>query len=56
MEKDKYDSKTFFALHDLDGDGKWNENELKALFQIELEKVYNETNPDDSKERYFLVK
>ncbi|KAH7732148.1 Protein NUCB-1 b [Aphelenchoides avenae] len=47
MDKDNYDPKTFFALHDLNGDGFWNEDELEALFQIELEKVYNETNPDD---------
>jgi hypothetical protein len=47
MDKDNFDPKTFFALHDLNGDGLWNEDELEALFQIELEKVYNETNPDD---------
>lgn len=47
MDKDNFDPKTFFALHDLNGDGYWNDDELEALFQIELEKVYNETNPDD---------
>ncbi|KAI6177668.1 EF-hand domain-containing protein [Aphelenchoides bicaudatus] len=52
MSKDNFDPKTFFALHDLNGDGYWNDDELEALFQIELEKVYNETDPDDDpKER-----
>lgn len=36
----------------MNGDGYWNDDELEALFQIELEKVYNETDPDDDpKER-----
>ncbi|PAV57299.1 hypothetical protein WR25_23263 [Diploscapter pachys] len=47
MDKDSYDPKTFFALHDLNGDGYWNDDELEALFQLELEKMYNETDPDD---------
>ncbi|CAI2356397.1 unnamed protein product [Caenorhabditis sp. 36 PRJEB53466] len=47
LEKEAYDPKTFFALHDLNGDGLWNDFELESLFQLELEKMYNETNPDD---------
>uniref|UniRef100_A0A1I7ST02 EF-hand domain-containing protein n=1 Tax=Bursaphelenchus xylophilus TaxID=6326 RepID=A0A1I7ST02_BURXY len=47
MEKDNFDPRTFFALHDLNGDGYWNDDELEALFQIELSKLYNETDPDD---------
>ncbi|VDM61496.1 unnamed protein product [Angiostrongylus costaricensis] len=47
MEKDAFDPRTFFALHDLNGDGFWNEDELEALFQVELGKVYNDSNPDD---------
>ncbi|KAL6723449.1 hypothetical protein Aduo_018458 [Ancylostoma duodenale] len=47
MDKDSFDPRTFFALHDLNGDGYWNADELEALFQKELEKVYNETDPDD---------
>ena len=39
MDKDNYDPKTFFALHDLNADGFWNEQEIEALFQAELEKV-----------------
>ncbi|KAK0397132.1 hypothetical protein QR680_001998 [Steinernema hermaphroditum] len=47
MDKDTFDPRTFFNLHDLNGDGFWSAEELEALFQLELEKVYNETNPDD---------
>lgn len=55
MDKDSFDPRTFFALHDLNGDGYWNADELEALFQKELEKVYNETDPDDDpRERYWF--
>lgn len=47
MEKDNFDPRTFFALHDLNGDGFWNDNEIEALFQIEIDKLYNNSNPDD---------
>uniref|UniRef100_A0A0N4ZBL4 TGF_BETA_2 domain-containing protein n=1 Tax=Parastrongyloides trichosuri TaxID=131310 RepID=A0A0N4ZBL4_PARTI len=47
MDKEGYNPRTFFALHDLNGDGFWNNEEIDALFQLELEKMYNETNPDD---------
>ncbi len=52
MDKDSFDPRTFFYLHDLDGNGYWDEHELNALFQKELDKVYNETDPnDDPRER-----
>uniref|UniRef100_A0A0N5AZG1 EF-hand domain-containing protein n=1 Tax=Syphacia muris TaxID=451379 RepID=A0A0N5AZG1_9BILA len=47
LEKDSFNLRTFFALHDLNGDGLLSESELQALFRIELEKIYNDTNPDD---------
>ncbi|KAL3112793.1 hypothetical protein niasHT_019767 [Heterodera trifolii] len=47
MDKDSFDPTSFFNLHDLNGDGHWNEGEIDSLFQIQLEKVYNETSPDD---------
>jgi hypothetical protein len=53
MDKDTFDPKTFFALHDLNADGLWNDEEIEALFQIELEKVYNDTNPDDDPRERF---
>jgi len=47
MDKASFEPKAFFALHDLNGDGQWSEDELEALFQLELDKMYNETDPDD---------
>lgn len=47
MAKENFDPRTFFALHDLNGDGFWSAEELEALFQLELQKVYNESDPDD---------
>ncbi|KAF7639616.1 hypothetical protein Mgra_00000941 [Meloidogyne graminicola] len=52
MDKGTFDPKTFFSLHDLNSDGYLNEEEIEALFQLELEKVYNDTDPaDDPKEK-----
>ena len=47
-----WDPKTFFAMHDLDGNGEWDENEVRILFRKELDKAYDPNNPeDDMKER-----
>lgn len=54
MDKDNFDPRTFFALHDLNGDGMWSIEELEALFQTELDKVYNDTNPDDDPRERFV--
>ena len=56
MEGNEFDPKTFFALHDLDGNGYWDEMEIEALFQRELDKVYNESTPneDDMRERWSI--
>ncbi|KAM7415088.1 hypothetical protein PAMA_019763 [Pampus argenteus] len=42
-----FDPKTFFKLHDSNGDGVFDESELEALFTKELEKVYNPNNEED---------
>uniref|UniRef100_U5EJI6 Putative nucleobindin 2 n=1 Tax=Corethrella appendiculata TaxID=1370023 RepID=U5EJI6_9DIPT len=48
----EFDPKTFFMLHDLDGNGFWDENEVKALFIKELDKIYQAGHPeDDMRER-----
>ncbi|XP_019750309.1 nucleobindin-2 isoform X2 [Hippocampus comes] len=47
LEPDNFDPKTFFKLHDNNGDGFFDENELEALFVKELEKVYNSNNEED---------
>ncbi|XP_018322943.1 nucleobindin-2 [Agrilus planipennis] len=46
MEQE-FDPKTFFMLHDLDSNGLWDENEVKALFVKELDKMYAAGAPED---------
>ncbi|XP_046603248.1 nucleobindin-2 isoform X2 [Neodiprion virginianus] len=47
MENQDFDPRTFFYLHDLDGNGVWDQNEVKALFLKELDKMYAEGAPED---------
>lgn len=52
MDGQDFDPKTFFMLHDIDGNGYWDENEVKVLFINELNKMYEAGHPeDDMKER-----
>merc|ERR1712083_569218 len=52
MQPQDWDPKTFFAMHDLDGNGQWDENEVRILFKKELDKAYDPNAPeDDMKER-----
>jgi len=52
MDAKDWDPKTFFAMHDLDGNGQWDETEVRILFKKELDKAYDPNNPeDDMKER-----
>jgi len=52
MAPQDWDAKTFFAMHDLDGNGKWDENEVRILFRKELDKAYDPSKPeDDMRER-----
>lgn len=52
MDGQDFDPKTFFMLHDIDGNGYWDENEVKVLFINELNKLYEAGTPeDDMKER-----
>jgi len=52
MDPQDFDPKTFFMMHDLDGNGQWDENEVRILFKKELEKVYDPNAPeDDMRER-----
>lgn len=51
MQQD-FDPRTFFMLHDLDGNDLWDQDEVKALFIKELDKMYSANAPeDDMKER-----
>ncbi|XP_031151094.1 nucleobindin-2 [Sander lucioperca] len=47
LDPENFDPKTFFKIHDSNGDGFFDENELEALFTKELEKVYNPKNEED---------
>merc|ERR1712241_85790 len=52
MDAQDWDPRTFFAMHDLDGNGQWDENEVRILFRKELDKVYDPNEPeDDMRER-----
>merc|ERR1719369_1688102 len=52
MDPQDWDPKTFFAMHDLDGNGQWDENEVRVLFKKELDKAYDPNAPeDDMRER-----
>lgn len=46
MQQD-FDPKTFFMLHDVDSNGLWDQDEVKALFVKELEKMYAAGHPED---------
>lgn len=46
MQQD-FDPKAFFMLHDIDGNGLWDQNEVKALFVKELDKMYQQGAPED---------
>ncbi|XP_054476234.1 nucleobindin-2b [Anoplopoma fimbria] len=47
LDPDNFNPKTFFKIHDSNGDGFLDESELEALFTKELEKVYNPENEED---------
>ena len=52
MKPEDWDPKTFFVMHDLNGDGFLDEDELKVFFVKELIKAYDPNNPeDDMRER-----
>ncbi|XP_028307171.1 nucleobindin-2b isoform X1 [Gouania willdenowi] len=47
LDPEDFDAKTFFKIHDTNGDGFFDESELESLFTKELEKVYNPANEED---------
>uniref|UniRef100_A0A5G3HHG9 Nucleobindin-1 n=1 Tax=Xenopus tropicalis TaxID=8364 RepID=A0A5G3HHG9_XENTR len=47
LDPNEFNPKTFFKLHDTNGDGVLDEQELEALFTKELEKVYDPKNEED---------
>ncbi|XP_053307650.1 nucleobindin-1 isoform X2 [Spea bombifrons] len=47
LDPNDFNPKTFFKLHDTNGDGVLDDQELEALFTKELEKVYDPKNEED---------
>lgn len=47
LDPNDFDPKTFFKLHDTNGDGYFDDQELEALFTKELEKIYDPTQEED---------
>jgi len=47
LDPKEFDVKTFFNLHDVNGDGHLDINEVESLMQAELSKVYSANNTDD---------
>ncbi|XP_038663984.1 nucleobindin-2-like isoform X1 [Scyliorhinus canicula] len=47
LDPEDFDPKTFFKLHDSNGDGFLDEQEMEALFTKELEKIYDPNNEED---------
>jgi len=45
LDEDQFDPRTFFQLHDTDSNGFLDEFEIEGLFQIELDKIFNKTDP-----------
>ncbi|XP_041987927.1 nucleobindin-2-like [Aricia agestis] len=42
----QFDPKAFFMMHDVDGNGVWDADEVKALFIKELDKIYSPNGPN----------
>ncbi|XP_072930614.1 nucleobindin-2 isoform X2 [Epargyreus clarus] len=42
----QFDPKAFFMMHDVDGNGVWDADEVKALFIKELDKLYGPGGPN----------
>ncbi|XP_078271076.1 nucleobindin-2a isoform X3 [Rhinoraja longicauda] len=47
LDPEDFDPRTFFKLHDTNGDGFLDEQEMEALFTKELEKIYDPNNAED---------
>lgn len=48
-----FNPKTFFMEHDLNSDKRLDEEEIEALFMKELEKMYNDSAPEDDMNEKF---
>ncbi|XP_028417212.1 nucleobindin-2-like [Dendronephthya gigantea] len=46
FDKDQFNPRTFFKMHDKDNDGQLDPYELESLFYREASKIHNSTDPD----------
>lgn len=49
MPRQEFDPKVFFQLHDVNGDGFLDQEEVESLLSIEVRKLYNENDPSYDK-------
>ncbi|KAG8196456.1 hypothetical protein JTE90_012279 [Oedothorax gibbosus] len=47
MPKEEFNPKTFFAMHDINGDGHLDVDEIEAILIPEVKKLYNPNNEED---------
>ncbi|KAL2724408.1 nucleobindin-2-like [Vespula squamosa] len=47
MGTEDFDLKKFFYIHDIDDNGVWDQNEVKALFIKDLDEMYGKGIPED---------
>jgi len=51
FDKESFNPKTFFKLHDLNGDNEWDPFELEAVFEKEVEALFEGLNDIDEREK-----
>ncbi|XP_076328709.1 nucleobindin-2-like isoform X2 [Tachypleus tridentatus] len=47
MPREEFDPKVFFSMHDINGDGYLDEDEVEAILNLEVKKMYDPNNPED---------
>ncbi|XP_076370081.1 nucleobindin-2-like isoform X2 [Tachypleus tridentatus] len=47
MPREEFDPKVFFSMHDINGDGYLDEDEVEAILSLEVRKMYDPNNPED---------
>ncbi|KAH9488906.1 Nucleobindin-2 [Bulinus truncatus] len=52
LEDQEFNPKTFFYKHDINGDMEWSIEEVDAVLQLELDKVYDSKNSPDEDDPY----
>jgi nucleobindin len=47
MPANEFNPKIFFTMHDVNGDGFLDHQEVEALLSVEIRKMYDPNNPED---------